>query len=47
MPQLWNLDPTRLLTRRELAAVLADLTPQAPRSANTQRNLVIVRLACG
>src|SRR6516162_5264487 len=48
MPQLstWNLDPTRLLTRRELAAVLADLTPRAQRSANTQRNLVIVRLAC-
>jgi integrase len=51
MPQLstWNLAPTRLLTRRELAAVLADLTPRAQRSANTQRNLVIVRLAfcCG
>jgi hypothetical protein len=48
MPQLstWNLDPTRLLTRRELAAVLADLTPRAQRSANTQRSLVIVRLAC-
>jgi integrase/recombinase XerC len=48
MPQLstWNLDPTRLLTRRELAAVLADLTPRAQQSANTQRNLVIVRLAC-
>jgi hypothetical protein len=27
MPALspWNLDPTRLLTRRELAAILADL----------------------
>jgi integrase len=48
MPQLstWNLDPTRLLTRRELAAVLADLTPRAQRSANTQRNLVIVLLVC-
>jgi integrase len=48
MPQLstWNLDPTRLLTRRELAAVLADLAPRAQRSANMQRNLVIVRLAC-
>jgi integrase len=48
MPQLstWNLDPTRLLTRRELAAVLSDLTPRAQRSANAQRNLVIVRLAC-
>src|SRR5271167_3199156 len=48
MPQLstWNLDPTRLLTRRELASVLADLLPRAQCSANTQRNLVIVRLAC-
>jgi integrase len=51
MPALstWNLDQTRLLTRRELAAVLADLAPRAARSANVQRNLVIVRLAscCG
>jgi integrase len=48
MPALstWNLDQTRLLTRRELAAVLADLSARAPRSANVQRNLVIVRLAC-
>jgi integrase len=42
----WNLDQTRLLTRRELAAVLADLAPRAALSANVQRNLVIVRLAC-
>src|SRR4029077_9223551 len=48
MPALstWNLDQTRLLTRRELAAVLDDLAPRAARSANVQRNLVIVRLAC-
>jgi integrase len=48
MPALstWNLDQTRLLTRRELAAVLADLAPRAARSANVQRNLAIVRLAC-
>jgi integrase/recombinase XerD len=48
MPALstWNLDQTRLLTRRELAAVLADLAPRAARSANVHRNLVIVRLAC-
>jgi hypothetical protein len=48
MPALstWNLDQTRLLTRRELAAVLADLAPRAALSANIQRNLVIVRLAC-
>jgi integrase/recombinase XerD len=31
---------------RELAGVLADLAPRAARSANVQRNLVIVRLAC-
>jgi integrase len=48
MPGLstWKLDQTRLLTRRELAAVLADLAPRAARSANVHRNLVIVRLAC-
>jgi integrase len=48
MPALstWNLDQTRLLTRRELAAVLADLALRAARSANVHRNLVIVRLAC-
>jgi site-specific recombinase XerD len=48
MPALstWNLDQTRLLTRRELAAVLADLGRRAARSANVHRNLVIVRLAC-
>jgi integrase/recombinase XerD len=48
MPALstWNLDQTRLLTRRELATVLADLAPRAARSANVHRNLVIVRLAC-
>jgi integrase/recombinase XerD len=48
MPGLstWTLDQTRLLTRRELAAVLANLAPRAARSANVHRNLVIVRLAC-
>jgi hypothetical protein len=47
MPALstWNLDQTRLLTRRELAAVLADLAQRAARSANVHRNLVIVSLA--
>ncbi len=42
----WNLDPTRILTRRELAAVLADAKQKAIRSANAWRNLIIVRLAC-
>jgi len=48
MPALstWNLDPTRILTRRELTTVLADLSARAARYANSQRNLIIVRLAC-
>ena len=38
----WNVDQTRILTRRELAVVLA-----APaKSQNGQRNRIIVRLAC-
>jgi integrase len=42
-------DPTKILTRAELAAVLADLRRKAPRSKNTRLNLVIFRLAtcCG
>jgi len=43
---MWNLDPTKILTRRELAAVLRDGHEQAKRSANARRNLIIVRLAC-
>jgi integrase/recombinase XerD len=45
----WNLDATSILTRRELAAVLADLKAKAPRSTNVMRNLVVFRLAscCG
>jgi integrase len=42
----WNVDQTRLLTRRELATVIADAKRRARRSANAQRNLIIVRLAC-
>jgi integrase len=42
----WNLDLTRMLTRRELATVLADLHMLAPRSAFARRNLVVVRLPC-
>ena len=41
-----TLDPTKILTRRELTAVLADLNRKAPRSRSTRLNLVIVRLAC-
>lgn len=40
------VDATKILTRRELALVLADLARKAPRSANTRMNLVLVRLAC-
>jgi integrase len=43
---MWNLDPTKVLTRRELASVLAAARPHAERSANARRNLIIVRLAC-
>lgn len=44
-----SLDPTKILTRREMAAVLAELKRKAPRSPNTRLNLVIFRLAacCG
>jgi integrase len=41
-----TLDPTKILTRRELTAVLADLKRKAPRSRNTRLNLVVFRLAC-
>jgi integrase len=44
-PQTWSLDPTRILTRRELATVLAD-AKKTSRFANSRRNLVIARLAC-
>jgi integrase len=40
------LDATKILTRRELAAVLSDLKRKAPRSKNTRLNLVLFRLAC-
>jgi len=43
---LWNVDSTKILTRRELATVLADLKGKCERQANVRRNLVIVRLAC-
>jgi integrase len=40
------LDATKILTRRELAAVLNDLKRMAPRSKNTRLNLALFRLAC-
>lgn len=44
-----HADPTKILTRRELAAVLVDLSRKATRSPNTRLNLVLFRLAtcCG
>jgi len=44
-----SVDPTKILTRHEMAAVLAELRRKAPRSAGAQQNLVIFRLAscCG
>src|SRR5262249_50123477 len=43
---VWNLDPMKILTRRELATALADSKRRAAKSANGRRNLIIVRLAC-
>ena len=40
------LDATKILSRRELAAVLTDLKRTAPRSKNTRLNLALFRLAC-
>src|SRR5262245_28833148 len=42
----WTVDVTRVLTRREMATVLADARKHAEHSLNAKRNLVIVRLAC-
>ena len=41
-----QVDPTKILTRREIALVLAELHRKAPRSKNTRLNLIIFRLAC-
>src|SRR5579872_5595838 len=41
-----RVDATKILSRRELAAVLDDLHRKAPRSANTWLNLILVRLSC-
>ena len=42
---VWNIDPVKILTRRELACVLEDLQRKAPRSASVRMNRVIFRLA--
>ena len=41
-----RVDATKILSRRELATVLADLQRKASRSANTWLNLILVRLSC-
>jgi len=46
MKAAWKLDATKILTRGELATVLADQTRKARRSRSTATNLMIVRLAC-
>lgn len=45
----WSIDQTRILTRIEIAAVLADLKRRGRRAVNSRQNLVIFRLAtcCG
>lgn len=43
-PSTWRVDSTMILTRRELAAVLADA--KTKQALNAQRNLIIFRLAC-
>jgi hypothetical protein len=40
-----TLDATKILTRRELAAVLNDLKRKAPRSKETWLNLALFRVA--
>lgn len=42
----WKIDQLTILTRREIATVLADLARKAPRSAGTRQNRIIFRLAC-
>lgn len=41
-----NVDATKILTRREITTVLADLQRKAPRSPSTRLNLILFRLAC-
>ena len=42
----WNLDPTKILMRHELAAVLGDLNGRGARSGQARLNRAILRLAC-
>jgi integrase len=45
-PAPMPIDDTKILTRRELATVLADAAAKARCSANARGSLVIFRLAC-
>jgi hypothetical protein len=40
----WNIDASQILSRKELAAVLADLRDKATRLPNAQMNLALVHL---
>jgi integrase/recombinase XerD len=42
----WRIDATKILTKREIAAVLTDQHRKAARATSTRMNLVIFRLAC-
>ena len=45
----WKIDETKILSRKEIAVVLADLKHRAKRSVNSRMNLIVFRLAacCG
>ena len=42
----WIVDPVRVLTRRELAAVLCELLRLGAKSQKARMNCTILRLAC-
>lgn len=42
----WFVDPVRILTRRDLAAVLCELVWRSATSCNARLNRTIFRLAC-
>jgi integrase len=42
----WSVEATKILSRRELGAVLADLAKRSDRSRQARLNRVIFRLAC-
>jgi integrase/recombinase XerD len=42
----WQVDQTKILTRRELAAVITNLQKRGKTSVNARQTLAIMRLAC-